>query len=57
MSKLEILEGQLKELEEDKKKIEKRIRDTKIELRRLKVGKNFKEMVFKKNKKGMGFKW
>jgi phage shock protein A len=57
MNKEEILEEQLKELEEDKKKIEKRIRDTKIELRRLKARKNFGKIVIKMDKGGKGFKW
>ena len=49
MSKEQILENELKDLEEQKKEIETKIRNAKIELRRLKAGKTLKNIALKYN--------
>ena len=49
MSKIDLLEESLKEFEEQKKEIETKIRNTKIELRRLKAGKTLKSVALKYN--------
>ena len=49
MSKIGLLEEQLKDLEEQKKGIETKIRNAKIELRRLKAGKTLKMAALKYN--------
>jgi len=49
MSKIDLLEEQLKDLEEQKKEIEIKIRNAKIELRRLKAGKTLKSVALKYN--------
>ena len=49
MSKIDLLEEQLKDLEVQKKEIETKIRNAKIELRRLKAGKTLKMAALKYN--------
>ena len=49
MSKIDLLEEQLKDLEVQKKEIETKIRNAKIELRRLKAGKTLKSVALKYN--------
>ena len=49
MSKIDLLNEQLKSLEEQKKEIEIKIRNAKIELRRLKAGKTLKMAALKYN--------